>query len=277
MYWIYKYIFPESIEYEYKYMGNYGAKGEKRAKKKKPTPEQVKRQNQINRENSMRRLIKANFGEDDYWCTLKYPAGARPDIKRVKKDLNNFFSTMRRAYKKYDTPFKYIYRMEVGKRGGVHIHIILNRLTKGPPTDKLVKEKWTTHKVNYQTLYEEGGYADLAKYIVKQYETDTQLSMFDVGEQKKLTSYSCSRNLKRPEPEKKVYKRRTLRKLIVEGPQPTSGYYIDKNSIVSGVNPFTGMSYLRYSEIRLHSGRARYKDGVFPWEKIIASERGKPD
>lgn len=36
MYWRDKWDFTESIEYEYKFAGNYGAKGEKRQKKRKP-------------------------------------------------------------------------------------------------------------------------------------------------------------------------------------------------------------------------------------------------
>ena len=42
-----------------------------------------------------------------------------------------------------------------------------------------------------------------------------------------------------------------LRKLIEEGPKPKAGYYIDKDSLEYGVNPYTGMSYLRYTEVRI--------------------------
>lgn len=66
-------VFPGSIEHEYKFMGRYGAAGEKRQAKRKPTKEQIQKQNQWNREKLMRRLIKANFCENDYWITLKYP------------------------------------------------------------------------------------------------------------------------------------------------------------------------------------------------------------
>ena len=72
-----RWIFLNSIETECKYAGKYGAKGEKRAKRKKPTPEQVAKQNQINKENRIRRLIKANFYPSDLWVTLKYPKGTR--------------------------------------------------------------------------------------------------------------------------------------------------------------------------------------------------------
>lgn len=247
----YIWTFKGSIEYEYVYSGNNGAKGEKRRKKYKPTPEQVKRQNQINKENRMRRLIKANFNENDYWCTLKYPAGSRPGIDRVTLDLKNFNKKMQRAYKKYNQEYKYIYRIEVGKKGGVHIHIIINRIRDGPATDKLIREKWITHKVNYQQLDQNENYDALAKYIVKEYEDDTQLSLFDLPEQKKLIRYSSSRNLVRPKPVKKIFKRRTMRKILHEGPTAKQGYKIDTDSIKQGVNPYTGRSFLKYTEIRI--------------------------
>lgn len=45
---VYKY--GRFIEHEFKFVGKFGAKGEKRAEKKKATPEQVEKQNQYNRE-----------------------------------------------------------------------------------------------------------------------------------------------------------------------------------------------------------------------------------
>lgn len=80
------------------------------------------------------------------------------------------------------------------------------------------------------------------------------MSLFPEEEQKHLVKYSCSRNLKRKKPKRKFYKRRTLKKAIENGPTPKKGFYIDKNSIVFGVNAYTGMSYLRYTEFRIGYG-----------------------
>ena len=82
MYWRDTWRFNGSIEYEFKYAGRYGAKGEKRAERKRASPEQIKKQNQTIRENNVRRLIKANFDGYDLWCTLKYPRGARRLLNR---------------------------------------------------------------------------------------------------------------------------------------------------------------------------------------------------
>ena len=252
--------FPNSIEYEFKYSGNYGAKGEKRQKKKKATPEQIKNQNQANREKYTRRLIKANFVPGDVWATLKYPKGTRKPLEEVMKDWERFRGKMARAYKQRDQPFKFIYRIEVGARGGIHVHILLNRLKDGD-TDLLLQEKWSYGRVNYESVYEAGGYEKLANYLVKKPEEDTseyeQLNLFEPSEQKKLVAINSSRNLIRPSPERKTYVRRTMRRLIEEGPRATEGYYIDKNSIYSGVNRYTGFSYYHYTENRLKEVNTR--------------------
>lgn len=250
-YWKDTYRFKNSIEYEYKYAGNYGAKGERRATKKQATPEQIKKQNQQNRERNMRRLIKANFSEGDLWTTLKYPAGTKKSVFEVIKDLKRFITNMRREYKKKNVPFKWIYRIEIGEKGGVHIHFLLNRL-QGEATDVLIQKKWKYGRVFYTGIYEAGGYEQLASYIVKQPKEQEaeQLSLFPEAEQRELIRYSCSRNLIRPVPERQVYSRWTVRKLIENGPTATKGYCIDKNSIVYGINPYTGMSYYRYTELK---------------------------
>lgn len=241
--WRKKWEFLNSIEYEFTYKGNYGAKGETRAPKQKITPEQVKKQNITNRKNYVRRLIKQNFMQGDYWITLKYPKGTRKPLEVVQKDVKRFIDGMRRAYRKQGVELKYIYRIEVGKRGGLHIHIILNRTRGKPETDVLVSRYWKGGHPHFALLYEEGGFDQLASYLTKPPE--------NCEDARKARGYVPSRNLEKPQVQKKYYWRRTVEKLIREGPKPREGFYIDKDSIVSGVNPFTGMSYLHYTEIRL--------------------------
>lgn len=256
MYWIDTWRFSHSIEYEIKYAGKYGAKGEKRKKRKKATPEQIKKQNQQNREKYVRRLIKANFTLGDYWATLKYPEGTRKTIKQIRKDLKGFLDSVRKAYKKHGKLFKFILRIEIGKNGGIHIHILFNR-GNIKNVDMLIQQKWKHGRVNFQTLYEEGGYDRLAKYIVKEPDEEQyeQLQLFEQEEQKQLVKYSTSRNLIRPQAERKFYRRRTVRKVIENGPQPSAGYYIDQDSVVMGENPYTGMSYIHYTECLLEGGK----------------------
>lgn len=254
-YWRDKWTFPGSIEYEYKYAGQYGAKGEKRQPKKKATPEQIKKQNQANRETKLRRIIKANFVPGDLWATLKYPQGTRKPVEEVRNDMKRFLDAARRTYKKRGQPFKYVYRMEIGARGGIHLHILVNRLEGCPDTDILIQSLWKPGRVHYESIYEYGGHERLANYIVKKPEEDSeeaeQLKLFPVEEQRHLLKYSTSRNLIRPEPERRVYTKWTMRRLIEEGPRPTPGYYIDRDSIRAGINRYTGMSYYKYTEYKI--------------------------
>lgn len=231
------------------YSGNYGAKGEKRAPKKKATPEQIKKQNQWRKETYVHRLIRANFDTDDYLFTLKWPRGDRPTLDEVVKAWDHFRDAMRRVYKKNNIPFKWIHRIEIGKRGGRHIHVIVSNIP-GVNMTKLVSQKWKPGSINCTPMYEQGNFKALAEYMTKPLpdEIKGQLSLFETEKQKAFRKYSASRNLTKPIEEKKVYTRRTVRKIIEEGPKPTPGFYIDKNSIVIGVNQFTGYSYIRYTE-----------------------------
>lgn len=254
-----KYIFPNSNEYEYKYKGRYGAPGEKRAKEKKPTPEQIRKQNQINKENRIRRKIKLNFYPEDIWATLKYPKGTRKPLAEVKKDFRNFINRLKRKYKKRKTVLKYIYRIEIGKRGGIHIHILVNRIRGDPLAELLLEDAWGPGAVYRTSIKEYGGFKYLASYIAKSPDEEVmiQLSFLPVKEQKQLAGYSCSRNLKEPRPIQSKASHWTMRRLLQDGPRPKPGYYIDQDSIVSGVNPYTGMSYFRYTEVRIHPIRGR--------------------
>lgn len=53
--------------------GRYGAPGEKRAKKKKATPEEVEQVNQWTRERKARHRLRMYFKVNDYFFTLTYP------------------------------------------------------------------------------------------------------------------------------------------------------------------------------------------------------------
>lgn len=268
------YRFEDSTEYEYTHAGKYGAKGEKRAKKRKPTKEQIKRQNQRNKEIRIRRIIKANFKQGDLWCCLKYPQGYRIPLEEVRKDVKKFLGMIRKAYSDKGSILKYIYRLEIGERGGIHMHILVNRIW-GAQTDIILMKAWeevlrrrkissrrAAGLVDYKSIYEAGGYEDLAGYIAKQPAEDTkeykQLSLFALVQQKQLLSISTSRNLIRPEPEVRESKHWTMRRILDNGwPKPKKGYYIDKESVVCGINPYTGMSYLKYTEVRIRGKTER--------------------
>lgn len=250
MYWRDIFRICDQNEIEIKFPGKYGAKGERRKTKEKPTPEKMFKQNMQNREKYVRRLIMLNFNEHDLWCTLKYKAGTRfDDLEEVTKDVGRFLRSLNGKWKRRNSELKYIYRIEIGKQGGVHIHILVNRI---PDADVMIQESWKKGHVFFETLKKSEGVGQLAAYIVKREpEAEKQLSLFEEEDRKKLLKYSCSRNLTKPQRERKMYKNRTVKNIIRNGPKPSKGYYIDKNSIVTGVNPFTGMSFIHYTEIRI--------------------------
>ena len=256
MYEMKVYRFSDENEYEFKYRGNYGARGEARAKRSKITTEAQQRINQRNKEKGMRRLIKLNFEEGDLWVTLKYPKGTRKPIKQILKDKTAFIRKLRAEYKKAGVKFKFIYRIEVGKLGGIHIHFIINNM---PGAAELIREAWSVGHTNYEYLYKEGGFEALAEYITKPAESDTGQMYFEgmgMEDKKAFMKYGCSRNLERPVPEIRQYSHWTMRRILQGGEiKPSAGYYIDKSSIRQGINPFTGYSYLYYTERRLFSER----------------------
>lgn len=248
-----RYKFASSNEYVYTWIGEYGRKGEKRAKKKKPSPEQIKKQNQKNKENRIRRKIKANFEDNDCWITLKYPAGTRIQLEQIEADMKKFIRSLRGKWKRKGKELKYIMRIEVGKNGGPHAHILINRHPEGRTLEE-VRASWerTGGSVNIRPLNIDDA-KEVAEYIAKEptEEVEGQLELFPPEDRKAFLRYTCSRNLIEPEPEEKIYMRRTVEKLVKEGPKPTPGYYIVKESIRTGVNPYTGRSYLYYTENRV--------------------------
>lgn len=243
---------PHSIEHQYSYKGFYGAKGERRAPRKEKSSEATRRYNQLLKERRMMRLIEDNFEYGDYWLTLKYKAGTRKAPNEVKEDIKKFLRKVRQIYKAAGFEFRFIYRIEIGKRGGIHFHLIMNR---GPNKTKEVNEAWrriAQGNVEFEYLWDRTEYEALAKYIVKEIPEDGQLSFID--EEKTFTKYSTSRNLARPDPQVKRYSRHTMRKIFVSDLKPAPGFAIDKNSIRKGINQYTGMAYLYYREIRLDKG-----------------------
>ncbi|MBE5910915.1 rolling circle replication-associated protein [Pseudobutyrivibrio sp.] len=250
------YTFTDSIEVDIKFAGRYGAKGETRNKRKNVTPEVIQKQNQRNREIKYRRTIKANFKKGDLWVTFTYPGGTRLTMSQVKKDIKNLTDNVRKHYKKRDTDFKWIKRIEIGRNGGVHVHMLINRLRGDPSTEEIISGYWKVGRAHFEIF--NGASEDahkIADYVTKQLTDGQKKKAEEQGlPLKEMTSISTSKNLVRPVPVRKKYARRTVRRIIENGPTPHKGFVIDKNSLVFGENPFTGLSYCKYIEIRADGG-----------------------
>lgn len=258
----YTFDLGEYTAYEIKFVGRNGAKGERRAKRDKATPEQVKRQNQWLKEKKIKYVIIANFNTGDSWTTLKYPRGTRPDADRMRKDWKNFTKELRKVYKKAGIVCKWIKRMEIGKFGGPHIHMLISHIDN---IDLVIKEAW--HKTiadlivkgrNYVNIapFDMDGAEDVAKYLAAEPEKkglEGQYNLFGEEEQKTFSRVDTSRNLKRPEAEKKTYSHWTVARIWRDGLKPSKGNYIIPDSVKVGINKVTGYSYIYYMEKRLDS------------------------
>lgn len=256
----------KSRGYEYCFAGMYGRKGERRTKRRKATPEQIKKQNQWTRKKKYRWLIEYNFNEGDVLTTLKYKRGERPSMDEVVREFKAFRLRMRRAYKKRGLDLKYVYRIEIGKRGGVHIHVLINYTED---ILRLVRDSWKPGQANIETVYDITN-GEIADYLTKLPEgiIEGQMTFLEAKDQKKVLRCDHSRNLIMPEPEVKKYSRRTVERMIRDGIKPSEGYYIDKESIWYGINPFTGYTHLHYKEIKITDR----KKG----EKIMPEWKEKP-
>ena len=130
--------------------GRYGAPGEKRAKKKKATPEEVEQVNQWTRERKARHRLRMYFKVNDYFFTLTYPKEERPsDMKQAKQDFKEFYLFCKKEYKKRGQELRWIRNIECTPSGNWHIHVVLNRI---PDTDLIIAAAWKHGKVRNKQL-----------------------------------------------------------------------------------------------------------------------------
>lgn len=235
----------ETMEIEEKHTGRYGARGQKRQEKKKATPKDIEKRNQWKKERDLRRLIKWNFSPGDYWYTLTFRKDERPGWEEMMKIMADFIRKLRREYKKREWELKYIYRPQIGERGAVHIHFLVNAESsdKDNRTDKMIAGLWKYGKAYPEIVYEVND-GKLANYIAtpkKEWEPE------------KAKDYHPSRNLIRKDPKRKEVKRRSLvdkqGQLIY--PAVPKGYYIDNDSVRMGINPITGYAYRHYTLVKI--------------------------
>ena len=231
-----KYIFPNAIEVELYHTARYGAPGQSRLKKKKPTPEQIEKINQYNKEKNCRHKLRQHFDVNDYFTTLTYIKEKRPaDMEEAKRHFREFIRYVRKEYRKREKELKWIRNIECGTKGAWHIHMVINRI---PETDMILAQGWQYGHAKNVLLYDRGEFKDLAAYMTKTPKTDTRL---------KEASYSASRNLPLPDPEVKIYRRFKTWK---EEPQVPAGWSLEKDSFFEGENPVTGYKFRVYTLLR---------------------------
>ncbi len=221
------------------YPWNAGAPGCIREDKVNKTPEEMAKQNAWIRARELRRIMELNFCGGDFHVILTCKPENRPDIKDALKVIRKFRDKLRKAYKKQDWIFKYIITTELGERGAVHWHMIINNMSNDrTSTSKLIHQLWDRGRPYFVPLDDNREYQKLAEYIIK--ETSERIAE---GKTLEKLSYMCSRNLIRPVTKTKKVRCRSWRKM----PKAPKGWELDIDSLVNGKNKFTGLPYQHYT------------------------------
>ena len=222
--------------------GGYGAPGKKRRKRKNISPEIKEKHNRKARERRLQNLILMNF-QEGWHIILRYPKDDQPsDYKEAAYRFGRFKENISRELKKYGLPFRYIVVTEKGtKLGHFHHHIIVESLwNEGIDMKALVKHKWSKYgTTSHSKLYDEGNYEDLAKYLAKSETKEDEKEIREEG--RNVCIYRCSRNLKRSEVIAKENYYGDMRE-----PEAPVGWFVDAQSLIQGINPYTGKKYQRY-------------------------------
>lgn len=237
----------EILDVEEHHDGNYGAPGRGRAKKRKATPEDMKRVNRYNKEKRCRQRLLQYFRAGDIWATWTYEVKNRPpNMQEALKDFQKAIEKVRRAYKKAGYELFWIRNIEQGTKGAWHIHLVINEIGD---TASILQKAWTKGGTWFTTIKKSKFYDDdfskLASYMTKDEHTTEKKKDGTPGKPRlKAANYNTSRNMPLPEPK--------TDKLIrwKKEAKPKKGYYIAR--IQEGINPATGYKYRRYTMIRLN-------------------------
>lgn len=231
-----KYRYSNIIEVQEYHTARYGAPGEKREAKTKPTPAAVRKQNQRRREEKAERIIAANFQEGDLVRTLTFAKEKRPkDMKEAQAVFRRFYTRLKREYRKRFYDLCWMANIECTERGAWHIHMICNKIFGA---SDIIKELWQELGGVYDQTLKDLTRAGkkLGAYFTKTPES-TEAGEHKVTEAK----FSHSRNLEIPEAEEKVIHGWRL----TDQPRAPKGYYLIKDSYFEGVTE-EGYKYRRY-------------------------------
>lgn len=232
--------------------------GRPRGEKRERTKEEMEKQNARNRAIHTRLLILGNF-RNGWHITLTYPKEERPpDAESAKKELGRFFERAKRRFKKAGFEFKWLCVTEIGSRGAIHHHLIIEDIQDGAfSSQRVIRECWRGGK--YLTpMYDDGEYQSLSEYLVKK----------ESKEDVPGCRVTHSRNLIMPRTKREIKKGRGW---LLE-PRAPKGWELVKDSLYNGVNAFTGLPYQQYllieiggknvsKDIHIHNDKERPSGG----------------
>lgn len=221
--------------------GHHTPKGEST----EPTSERAKRANRRRAEEKLRLLMNANFKDGrDALVTMDFSPDHRPETYRdMLRQMQNFVQRLRRRYRKAGIPCKYIWVGEIGPRGGMHVHMMLNAIdgigARG------IAELWGMGATHIDILWSHGQYRAIAAYFVKYAVKTEETTGEHLGRM-----YNPSHGLEKPKIRKTVVKRRTFSRRV----KPWKGYRLEKdkdgNDVQFGISEATGLPYMSYTMVR---------------------------
>ena len=212
-----------------------------RQQRHSPTPEAMAAYNKKLAERELTRILNENFGLGDLSIIGTYRKAERPTPEQAKKDREKFLRKLREYFRRRGDELRYVAVTAYGERGAIHHHFVISGLDY-----RDLQSMWPHGRVIVSPLDDTGNYWRLAYYYVNQLHTSPL-----TGEEIKGKRWSSSKNLRRPPPKTEVREARTWR----EEPKPVKGYYIDPDSIESGICPLTGEPYQFYRMVMLIPGR----------------------
>lgn len=214
-----------------------------RGPRENETTEQQKRINYKQQELKLTRILNTNFKGGDFHIVFSYQEDLRPSsIEELKKDKKKLLRKLRNEYKKLGITLKYIAVAEVGKRKALHFHFVVNAIDTS-----IFQKCWNKGFIKISLLDKSGQYKDLAAYLLKYTKTNKE-------EAKQLNgaAWNSSKNLDKPVVKVKVITRNEFFKEEVTKSKEYANYYLEKDSVYSGFNEFTGYKYFKYTLIRLN-------------------------
>lgn len=219
--------------------------GAKRDKKKTPTPESVERSNLRRAETKLRRLMNHNFKDGDYLVRLDMSKDKNTTNEDMTKAMQNFIRKMGRRFEKAGHKMKYIYVKEIGKKGGRHIHMMINKCDVD-----WIRICWTHGGVHIDPLYSNGQYGKIAAYFIKYSKKTEETEGKLIGKR-----WYSSRTVIAPPVRKTVIKSNSFSKKI----RVPKGWFLEADSEAYGISEKTGYEYFEYTLHRLKDRGGGYE------------------
>lgn len=223
--------------YDSLFIKSYQGQGKKpRLPRRKPTAEEVKKNNLRMAKAKLRMLIDNNFREDDYYLTLTFKIELPPE--ESKKAIQKFVRDLRKQYKKHEKELKYIYIAE--EKGRLHFHMLVNKEIE--LSTALMRKLWPYGFTEIK--YYRGAAEDailMAEYFTKErnIENESKERIFK-------RTWVKSNNVQPPEVKVKILKATEWKREV----NIPNGYYLDKDSYWEGINN-AGYPFRFYRLIRI--------------------------